>query len=276
LHFKVHSGGLDGVLLNVFPVCSADDDIPTNGDRAESRTAIIPKDSDEPIISFLGEESAQRFLYIWLEWTEVADDEKTFVSRFNEERFLTFKTDATYSEAAENQQALLANQVVSLDDCFISFQRAERLDEENTWYCSECREHVQPLKTMQLFKLPNILVVHLKRFEYKHMFRRDKLDTFVRFPLDGLDLGKHCATDAHSSFIDRGSIPAEYDLFAVVNHYGRLGFGHYTSYARRFDESGGMGNWVHCDDSSVDEIDNPESIVTSAAYVLFYRRRVFS
>ena len=60
-----------------------------------------------------------------------------------------------------------------------------------------------------------------------------------------------------------------YDLFAVSNHYGSLGGGHYTAYCKVPGED---GRW-HCfDDSSVRPVS--ESLVASpAAYVLFYRRR---
>ncbi|GKZ01012.1 hypothetical protein MPSEU_001052700 [Mayamaea pseudoterrestris] len=259
LRLVVHSGGTNGAPLNVFPL--------TLPDGTKMHSGIIPKDLDEPILTFLGEDSVQRFLYIWLEWT--GED------NIDENRFIAHQTDASYAQAAERQQANYAtNQTVSLNECFDSFQRAERLDEENTWYCSNCREHVQALKTMQLSKLPNILIVHLKRFEYRHMFRSDKLDTFIDFPRDGLDMDRHCTPHKQPSFVD-DTVPAEYDLFGVVNHYGRFGFGHYTAHVRRFDESG-MSDWVHCDDASIEEVEDPESIVTPAAYVLFYRRRVFT
>jgi Ubiquitin carboxyl-terminal hydrolase len=42
-----------------------------------------------------------------------------------------------------------------------------------------------------------------------------------------------------------------YDLFAVTNHYGRLGFGHYTSFARDWAEM-----YVRCDtDRDGDSVD---------------------
>ena len=46
-------------------------------------------------------------------------------------------------------------------------------------------------------------------------------------------------------------VPATYDLFAVTNHFGRMGFGHYTAFARRWDESGISDDWALFDDSSV-------------------------
>jgi len=63
-----------------------------------------------------------------------------------------------------------------------------------------------------------------------------------------------------------------YDCYAVSNHFGNLGMGHYTAFCR----SPVSNTWYEFDDSSVREV-NPsrleETIVTGAAYNLFYRRR---
>ncbi|KNC99742.1 uncharacterized protein SPPG_05122 [Spizellomyces punctatus DAOM BR117] len=59
-----------------------------------------------------------------------------------------------------------------------------------------------------------------------------------------------------------------YDLFAVSNHYGGLGGGHYTAYAKNALDS----QWYHFDDSHVSKTDESD-VMTSAAYLLFYQRR---
>ncbi len=63
----------------------------------------------------------------------------------------------------------------------------------------------------------------------------------------------------------------KYDLCAVSNHYGSLAFGHYTAYCRNVE----TGKWYDFNDSSVNEIDDPQEVVTSAAYVLYYIRKDF-
>lgn len=57
-----------------------------------------------------------------------------------------------------------------------------------------------------------------------------------------------------------------YDLYAVSNHYGGLGGGHYTAYAKNGEQ------WYDFNDSSVREVSR-ESIQGSSAYILFYKRR---
>jgi ubiquitin carboxyl-terminal hydrolase 4/11/15 len=139
------------------------------------------------------------------------------------------------------------------------------------------------MKTMELWQLPNVLILHLKRFEFKHALRRDKLETFVDSPLSDLDMTKYCASYHHAAqdndfVVDQ--VPAMYDLFGVTNHYGRMGFGHYTAHARRWSEDDICHEWATFDDSSVhsagDGTMSNNQVVTPAAYILFYRRRIFS
>ena len=65
--------------------------------------------------------------------------------------------------------------------------------------------------------LPNMLVISLKRFSYNRYWR-DKLDTHVDFPINGLDMGPYIINKSHGKAI--------YDLIAVSNHYGGMGGGH--------------------------------------------------
>jgi ubiquitin carboxyl-terminal hydrolase 4/11/15 len=57
-----------------------------------------------------------------------------------------------------------------------------------------------------------------------------------------------------------------YDLYAVSNHYGGLGGGHYTAYAKH------GGSWFEFDDARVREV-SPKNVVSPAAYILCYKRR---
>ncbi|KAL6006522.1 ubiquitin-specific protease ubp10, partial [Asimina triloba] len=127
-------------------------------------------------------------------------------------------------------------------------------------YCPSCKEHRQATKKLDLWRLPEILVVHLKRFSYNR-YMKNKLDTFVSFPINNLDLSKYVK---HKDGTAQSHV---YELYAVSNHYGGLGGGHYSAYAKLTHEN----RWYHFDDSNVSAVGD-ESIKTSAAYVLFYRR----
>lgn len=92
-------------------------------------------------------------------------------------------------------------------------------------YCPNCKEHRQASKKLDLWRLPEILVIHLKRFSYSRYFK-NKLDTFVSFPIQNFDMGKYAKNK------DASDVPDMYELFAISNHYGGLGGGHYSAYAK--------------------------------------------
>eukprot|EP00268_Persea_americana_P056126 TRINITY_DN6585_c0_g2_i2.p1 TRINITY_DN6585_c0_g2~~TRINITY_DN6585_c0_g2_i2.p1 ORF type:complete len:932 (+),score=131.36 TRINITY_DN6585_c0_g2_i2:337-3132(+) len=147
---------------------------------------------------------------------------------------------------------------VSLFSCLEAFLKEEPLGLEDTWYCPACNQQRQATKKLDLWRLPDILVIHLKRFSYNHFL--DKLDTFVKFPIGGLDLSGYVQhKDTAESHV--------YELYAVSNHYGSSFNGHYTAHAKLVEEN----QWYHFDDNLVSPV-NEDAIETAAAYVLFYRR----
>ena len=113
---------------------------------------------------------------------------------------------------------------VTLDDCLDEFGKEEILSENDAWYCPRCKEHRRASKKFELWKAPDIMVIHLKRFSV-HGRLRDKLDIHVDFPIEGLDLSSRVAVHEEGKELI-------YDLFAVDNHYGGLGGGHYTAFAK--------------------------------------------
>ncbi|KAF6983219.1 hypothetical protein CFC21_001467 [Triticum aestivum] len=151
-------------------------------------------------------------------------------------------------------------EAVNLFSCLDAFLKDEPLGPDDMWYCPCCKEHRQARKKLDLWRLPEILVVHLKRFSYSR-YMKNKLDTFVNFPIHDLDMTKYAK---HTS---GGDQPLIYELYAVINHYGGLGGGHYSAYAKLIEED----SWYHFDDSHVSSV-NEEETRTSAAYLLFYRR----
>jgi hypothetical protein len=242
----------------------------------------ISRDCDEPLIASLGEGSTGSLAHIILEWngrgtSEMNGDSEPMI---REERFVAYKNHSSWVAAVERdeQPSSAAPMGVTLDHCLEAFIRPERLDECNAWYCSHCKEHVRALKTMELWRLPNILVFQLKRFQNRNVLRREKLDVAVDFPAGSLDMSKHSPEGDGNSLLD-SSAPAVYDLFSVINHHGRMGFGHYTALARKWDEVSLSSEWTLFDDSSARVVgDNSgwfERAVSRTAYVLFYRRRIF-
>uniref|UniRef100_A0A8C0Z866 Ubiquitin carboxyl-terminal hydrolase n=1 Tax=Cyanistes caeruleus TaxID=156563 RepID=A0A8C0Z866_CYACU len=171
--------------------------------------------------------------------------------------------DEQEAQAFEKHGSMLQPQkkksVVALRDCIELFTTMETLGEHDPWYCPNCKKHQQATKKFDLWSLPRILVVHLKRFSYSRYWR-DKLDTVVEFPIRGLNMSEFVCDPRAGSYV--------YDLIAVSNHYGAMGVGHYAAYAKNKVND----KWYYFDDSSV-SVASEDQIVTKAAYVLFYQRR---
>lgn len=147
---------------------------------------------------------------------------------------------------------------ITLEDCLRTFSTPEKLDQNNTTFCSNCKNHTLSIKKMDIYRLPKILIIHLKRFKHQGTYNSKNNKTVV-FPIDGLDMSK---------YVNVGEWI--YDLFAVSNHFGSLGGGHYTAYAKNHDDS----RWYEFDDSRVSNMTSPaSSIISSNAYVLFYGLR---
>lgn len=161
-----------------------------------------------------------------------------------------------------------------LASCLESFSKEETLSKEDSWRCPRCKKSVKATASIGLWSVPDVLVIHLKRFLCTSRWR-EKLRTDVSFPRRGLDLRAFLPPGAPGGTV--------YDLFAVTNHLGSLGGGHYTAHVKYAPCSqegvenasisfGEDERWLHIDDDLV-EAARPEDVCTDAAYVLFYRRR---
>lgn len=96
------------------------------------------------------------------------------------------------------------------------------------------------------------------RFSYEGMWRQ-KVSTFVDFPIDNLLIESHGpGNELHSS----------YSLYGVVNHSGQLEGGHYIAYSRNIEMN---ITWHKYDDQEVTPVADSE-VITQNAYVLFYKQ----
>ncbi|KAK6145183.1 hypothetical protein DH2020_022003 [Rehmannia glutinosa] len=151
------------------------------------------------------------------------------------------------------------NEPLSLYTCLEAFLREEPLVPEDMWYCPQCKERRQASKKLDLWRLPEVLVIHLKRFSYSRSMKH-KLDTFVNFPIHDFDLTNYVANKNNTQ-------RQIYELYALTNHYGGMGSGHYTAHIKLLDEN----RWYNFDDSHISPI-NEDDVKSAAAYVLFYKR----
>lgn len=112
---------------------------------------------------------------------------------------------------------------LQLGACLDEFCKEQHLPETDNWRCSKCKEVREGKQHMILWKLPDILVFHLKRFNCSARWR-EKITSKVNFPLTGLDMTEWC--DIESGATDESSV---YDLIGVMNHYGGMTGGHYVA-----------------------------------------------
>ncbi|KFQ99974.1 Ubiquitin carboxyl-terminal hydrolase 31, partial [Nipponia nippon] len=199
--------------------------------------------------------------------------------------YLFVNTEEEYipdSESVRQQRELHHQpQTCTLSQCFQLYTKEEQLAPDDAWRCPHCKQLQQGSITLSLWTLPDVLIIHLKRFRQEGD-RRMKLQNMVKFPLSGLDMTPHVVKRSQSSWslpshwspwrrpYGLGRDPEDYiyDLYAVCNHHGTMQGGHYTAYCKNSVD----GQWYCFDDSDVQQLSENE-VCKQTAYILFYQRR---
>lgn len=144
----------------------------------------------------------------------------------------------------------------TLKDCLKEFTKEELLIKNNRWKCHSCGHRSRAKKKIDMWKLPPVLIIHLKRFQFSKK-NNLKIQKFVDFPVDELDFLE----------FDLGpqKVPSKYKLFAKIDHIGVSNTGHYVAQALNcYDQK-----WYDFDDEIVNPVEK-DSLVSQYAYVLFY------
>lgn len=157
---------------------------------------------------------------------------------------------------------------VTLAECIETFMAQESV----TAVCEKCKTDGPASKKLDLWRLPPILILHLKRFSFASAGSSiyysyggsagSKISSQVDFPVtESLKL-----KNLHDETFK------DYELFAVSQHYGSLNFGHYTAVTWHR----GQKCWSLADDGNITRYAGPDDWLSGAqesAYVLFYRQR---
>jgi len=163
---------------------------------------------------------------------------------------------------------------ISLDvkgkhDIFESLQSyicGEVLDGSNKYLCSKCDTKRDSIKRCCIKTLPNVLICHLKRFEFDlETLRKVKVNDRFEFPTE-IDMKKYTkegiANKDHSELSWRGDNYYKYTLRGVLVHTGTADSGHYYSLSHVRDSSSKTtsrdsedGSWFCFNDSSVSPFD---------------------
>jgi ubiquitin carboxyl-terminal hydrolase 8 len=161
-----------------------------------------------------------------------------------------------------NIQLSIPSQTCSIVDCFNTYIEPERLEGENSFNCENCNRKVTACKNVSIWTLPNILIIHLKRFQYvPKIGDYSKINTHIHYPLTGLDLSAYTHSPIKNNPV--------YNLYAVACHRGTHQQGHYYSYCY----SPYKAKWTLYDDQTTYEVIDTSNVTNTDAYILFYRKR---
>ncbi|KAF7350667.1 Ubiquitin carboxyl-terminal hydrolase 4 [Mycena sanguinolenta] len=178
-------------------------------------------------------------------------------------------------EESQREAELKKDRGIPLQDCLDEFTKEQQPGKDDLRFCARCKKHQQATRKFDLWKAPDVLIVHLRRAS-----DREKIDAFVDFPVEGLDLEEMVGERAAAKRLIEAGVPLEefqlgnldeplvYDLFGVDEHIGGLCGVYYHAYALNHANQ----KWYHFNDSYVTPA-KAQDAVNPNAYVLFYRRR---
>lgn len=149
----------------------------------------------------------------------------------------------------------ITNTCETIYDCMDEFNKNEILDDNNQWKCEKCNKLSNANKKISLWKMPDILIIVLKRFNYIFS-TSSKINKSIKFPLYNLNLEKY--VDGYDKY------KAKYDVVGIINHGGDVGRGHYYSYCKNINNY-----WYEYNDTSVNKL---KVLKMNSAYVIFYKK----
>jgi len=119
-----------------------------------------------------------------------------------------------------------AHGAISLSLCLGEFCKEQHLGDSECWRCPKCKDFREGVQSMTIWRLPDLLIFHLKRFNCSAE-HREKITSKVNFPLTGLNMKEWC--DDGSSSLHEAHDSYVYDLIGAVNHHGGMTGGHYIA-----------------------------------------------
>lgn len=153
----------------------------------------------------------------------------------------------------------------NLYDSLEQYVKGELLEGGDAYHCEKCNKKVNTVKRLCVKKLPPILAIQLKRFEYDYeRLCPIKFNDYFEFPrvLDmepytvwGLAKAEGEIIDYDLDEMDTRDRCTRYHLTGIVVHSGQASGGHYYSYIlqRPSSSNGGQSKWYKFDDGDVTE-----------------------
>ncbi|XP_017073327.2 probable ubiquitin carboxyl-terminal hydrolase FAF isoform X4 [Drosophila eugracilis] len=150
----------------------------------------------------------------------------------------------------------------SLTESLEQYVKGELLEGADAYHCDKCDKKVVTVKRLCVKKLPPVLAIQLKRFEYDYeRVCAIKFNDYFEFPrildmepytvsglakLEGevVEVGDNCQTIVETT---------KYELTGIVVHSGQASGGHYFSYILSKNPGNGKCQWYKFDDGEVTE-----------------------
>ncbi|XP_050076338.1 probable ubiquitin carboxyl-terminal hydrolase FAF [Anopheles maculipalpis] len=160
----------------------------------------------------------------------------------------------------------------SLTDSLEQYVRGEILEGADAYHCDKCDEKVVTVKRLCVSKLPPVLAIQLKRFEYDYeRVCAIKYNDYFEFPrvldmepytVSGLAKLEGEVINVEPKQEEQGS--TRYQLTGIVVHSGQASGGHYYSYILHKNYANGQKKWYKFDDGEVSEckMDDDEEMKT--------------
>lgn len=146
----------------------------------------------------------------------------------------------------------------SIEACLYANSKPEILNGKNLISCEKCKSKQIASRITVLSSLPEILVLHLKRYKQNAIFGNTK----GKKAIFGGSMSKDNTRISFNSLLEiKGT---RYRLNSIVEHSGGLNSGHYTASVRLSDDS-----VYYCSDSSVRNIKDIRNV---NPYMLFYEK----
>jgi ubiquitin carboxyl-terminal hydrolase 8 len=192
------------------------------------------------------------------------------------------------------------NPKITLETCLKEFENPEiiPLDPQNSWICSKCNQRTVIKKFLQIWKLPKILIIQLKRFD---LLSR-KIQNEVQFPLKNLKLydygynnlikqeiesinNENPKTNINTNISQLNKFnklfEKKYNLYGIVNHHGSsILCGHYTAMVKlktphiEQPETTKPYKWCILNDGSSKEVNiYTKNVSSQDTYLLFYKQK---
>ncbi|KAH8232660.1 hypothetical protein KR032_011344 [Drosophila birchii] len=151
----------------------------------------------------------------------------------------------------------------SLTESLEQYVKGELLEGADAYHCDKCDKKVVTIKRLCVKKLPPVLAIQLKRFEYDYeRVCAIKFNDYFEFPrildmepytvsglakLEGevVEVGDNCQTNSVET--------TKYELTGIVVHSGQASGGHYFSYINSKNPANGKCQWYKFDDGEVTE-----------------------